>query len=37
MYRVRVGAALASRAVVIDSNTQKYIPVRPVPGGTPTR
>lgn len=37
MYRVRVGVASASQPVVIDFDTQKYVPVRPVPGVTPTR
>ncbi|AEM80117.1 hypothetical protein Strvi_0329 [Streptomyces violaceusniger Tu 4113] len=37
MYRVRVGVASASEPVVIDFDTQKYVPVRPVPGATPTR
>lgn len=37
MYRVRVGVASASRPVVIDFDTQKYVPVRPVPGATPAR
>lgn len=37
MYRVRVGVASASEPVVIDFDTQKYVPVRPVPGVTPTR
>ncbi|MFF7648904.1 hypothetical protein ACFZCY_03405 [Streptomyces sp. NPDC007983] len=37
MYRVRVGVASASRPVVIDFDTHKYVPVRPVPGVTPTR
>ncbi|WAP60886.1 hypothetical protein [Streptomyces sp. S465] len=37
MYRVRVGVASASQPVVIDFDTQKYVPVRPVPGATPTR
>lgn len=37
MYRVRVGVASAARPVVIDFDTQKYVPVRPVPGATPTR
>ncbi|WP_055547090.1 hypothetical protein [Streptomyces sp. NBRC 110028] len=37
MYRVRVGVASASRPVVIDFDTQKYVPVRPVPGVTPKR
>ncbi|MGA6156619.1 hypothetical protein ACPEIC_25040 [Stenotrophomonas sp. NPDC087984] len=37
MYRVRVGVASAPQPVVIDFDTQKYVPVRPVPGATPTR
>ncbi|MBP8532868.1 hypothetical protein [Streptomyces sp. MK37H] len=37
MYRVRVGVASAPRPVVIDFDTHKYVPVRPVPGVTPTR
>ncbi|GAA1682533.1 hypothetical protein GCM10009680_22540 [Streptomyces yatensis] len=37
MYRVRVGVASASRPVVIDFDTQKYVPVRPAPGVTPAR
>lgn len=37
MYRVRVAVASASEPVVIDFDTQKYVPVRPVPGVTPTR
>lgn len=37
MYRVRVGVASASRPVVIDFDTQKYVPVRPVPGVAPAR
>ncbi|WP_413812988.1 hypothetical protein [Streptomyces sp. OE57] len=37
MYRVRVGVASASQPVVIDFDTQKYVPVRPVPGVTPAR
>ncbi|MCQ8195189.1 hypothetical protein [Streptomyces rugosispiralis] len=37
MYRVRVGVASASEPVVIDFDTHKYVPVRPVPGATPTR
>jgi hypothetical protein len=37
MYRVRIGVASGSRPVVIDFDTQKYVPVRPVPGVTPTR
>jgi hypothetical protein len=37
MYRVRLGVASASQPVVIDFDTQKYVPVRPVPGVTPAR
>ncbi|WP_394807174.1 hypothetical protein [Streptomyces asiaticus] len=37
MYRVRVGVASAARPVVIDFDTQKYVPVRPAPGVTPAR
>ncbi|MBI0294350.1 hypothetical protein JBE04_07610 [Streptomyces sp. PRKS01-29] len=37
MYRVRVGVASASQPVVIDFDTHKYVPVRPVPGVTPAR
>ncbi|MGO4417731.1 hypothetical protein AB4Z54_02865 [Streptomyces sp. MCAF7] len=37
MYRVRVGVASASEPVVIDFDTHKYVPVRPVPGVTPAR
>ncbi|GAA0952793.1 MULTISPECIES: hypothetical protein [Streptomyces violaceusniger group] len=37
MYRVRVGVASASRPVVIDFDTHKYVPVRPAPGVTPAR
>jgi hypothetical protein len=37
MYRVRVGVASAPEPVVIDFDTQKYVPVRKVPGLTPTR
>ncbi|MBL1116298.1 hypothetical protein JK364_28455 [Streptomyces sp. 110] len=37
MYRVRAGVASAPEPVVIDFDTQKYVPVRPVPGATPTR
>lgn len=37
MYRVRVGVASASEPVVIDFDTHSYVPVRPVPGATPTR
>ncbi len=37
MYRVHVGVASESQPVVIDFDTQKYVPVRPVPGITPAR
>lgn len=37
MYRVRVGVASAPQPVVIDFDTQKYVPVRPLPGVTPKR
>lgn len=37
MYRVRVAVASAPQPAVIDFDTQKYVPVRPVPGVTPTR
>ncbi|MFD5384040.1 hypothetical protein ACFWMG_03550 [Streptomyces sp. NPDC127074] len=37
MYRVRVGVASAPQPVVIDFDTQKYVPVRRVPGVTPAR
>nr|WP_317985904.1 hypothetical protein [Streptomyces sp. 5-10] len=37
MYRVRVGVASASEPVAIDFDTHSYVPVRPVPGATPTR
>jgi hypothetical protein len=37
MYRVRVRVASESQPAVIDFDTQKYVPVRPVPGVTPTR
>ncbi len=37
MYRVRVGVASASQPVVIDFDTHRYVPVRPVPGLTPAR
>ncbi|MFI1097557.1 hypothetical protein [Streptomyces sp. NPDC020917] len=35
MYRVRVGVASQSQPVVIDFDTQQYVPVHPVPGVTP--
>ncbi|MFF3543134.1 hypothetical protein [Streptomyces platensis] len=37
MYRVRVSVASEPQPVVIDFDTQKYVPVKPVPGVTPTR
>lgn len=37
MYRVRIGVGSESQPVVIDFDTQKYLPVKPVPGVTPTR
>jgi len=37
MYRVRISVGSVSRPVVIDFDTQKYIPVKPVPGVTPTQ
>jgi hypothetical protein len=37
MYRVQAGVASAPRPVVIDFDTQSYVPVQPVPGVTPTR
>jgi hypothetical protein len=37
MYRVRVSVSSASQPVVIDFDTQKYVPARPVPGVTPGR
>jgi hypothetical protein len=37
LYRVRIGVASEPQPVVIDFDTQKYVPVRPVPGVTPTR
>ncbi|MGG7576123.1 hypothetical protein [Streptomyces sirii] len=37
MYRVRVSVASESQPVVIDFDTQKYVPVKPAPGVTPTR
>ncbi|BDM69852.1 hypothetical protein HEK616_33390 [Streptomyces nigrescens] len=37
MYRVRVSVGSESRPVVIDFDTQKYVPVKPVPGVTPPR
>ncbi|MFE1173837.1 hypothetical protein [Streptomyces sp. NPDC058773] len=37
MYRVRVSVGSESQPVLIDFDTQKYVPVKPVPGVTPTR
>ncbi|MCF3145028.1 hypothetical protein [Streptomyces platensis] len=37
LYRVRVGVSSESEPVVIDFDTQEYVPVKPVPGVTPTR
>jgi hypothetical protein len=37
MYRVQAGVASESQPVVIDFDTQNYVPVRPVPGVSPTR
>lgn len=37
MYRVRAGIASESKPVVIDFDTQKYVPVRPVSGAAPAR
>ncbi|MHB9856633.1 hypothetical protein [Streptomyces sp. YIM S03343] len=37
MYRVRVKVASEPQPVVIDFDTQKYVPVEPPPGVTPTR
>lgn len=37
MYRVRVSVRSEPQPVVIDFDTQKYVPVKPVPGATPTR
>lgn len=37
MYRVRVSVASEPQPVVIDFDTHKYVPVKPVPGVTPTR
>ncbi|MFB7629923.1 hypothetical protein ACFC0M_03085 [Streptomyces sp. NPDC056149] len=36
MYRVQADVASASQPVVIDFDTQKYAPVRPLPGVAPT-
>jgi hypothetical protein len=35
MYRVRAGVASEPQPVVIDFDTQKYVPVRPLPAVTP--
>ncbi|MGX1849470.1 hypothetical protein [Streptomyces sp. NPDC055299] len=37
MYRVRVSMGSEPRPVGIDFDTHKYVPVKPVPGVTPTR
>jgi hypothetical protein len=37
MHRVQASVASAPRPVVIDFDTQEYVPVQPVPGVTPTR
>ena len=37
MYRVRVSVGSEPQPVVIDFDTHKYVPVKPVPGATPTR
>ncbi|WP_328335705.1 MULTISPECIES: hypothetical protein [unclassified Streptomyces] len=37
MYRVRVSVRTESQPVVIDFDTQKYVPVKPVPGVAPAR
>ncbi|MFH9673979.1 hypothetical protein ACH4L5_17145 [Streptomyces sp. NPDC017405] len=37
MYRVRVSVRSEAQPVVIAFDTQRYVPVRPVPGLTPTR
>ncbi len=37
MYRVQASVASESQPMVIDFDTQKYVPVQPVPGVTPTR
>ncbi|MER6010093.1 hypothetical protein [Streptomyces bluensis] len=37
MYRVRVRVGSEPQPVVIDFDTQKYVPVKPVPGVTPPR
>jgi hypothetical protein len=37
MYRVQASLASESQPLVVDFDTQKYVPVQPVPGVTPTR
>ncbi|MGR3931698.1 hypothetical protein [Streptomyces sp. BRA346] len=37
MHRVRLRVGSEAQPVVIDFDTQKYLPVKPVPGVTPTR
>jgi hypothetical protein len=37
MYRVQAGVASEPRPVVIDFDTQAYVPVTPLPGITPVR
>ncbi|MFH8368345.1 hypothetical protein [Streptomyces sp. NPDC018031] len=37
MYRVRVSVGSQPEPVVIDFDTHRYVPVRPVPGTTPAR
>ncbi|GHJ39766.1 hypothetical protein [Streptomyces sp. TS71-3] len=37
MYRARAGVSSAPQPVVIDFDTQKYVPVEPVPGAAPAR
>lgn len=37
MYRVQAEVASEPQPVVIDFDTQKYVPVQPVPGAAPTR
>lgn len=37
MYRVRISVGSQPEPVVIDFGTHKYVPVKPVPGTTPTR
>ncbi|QDY81268.1 hypothetical protein FQU76_24310 [Streptomyces qinzhouensis] len=36
MYRVEIAVASAPRPVVLDFDTQTYVPVKPLPGATPT-